>query len=58
VDQISFQLDDLTRTALSNVSLPALPPDLSRWQQPFGFLIMGFDSNYYQYRVMGTVLKQ
>ena len=36
---ISWQLDDPTQTALDSVLLPAQPPDLTRWQQWFGFNI-------------------
>ncbi|HEY7191298.1 MAG TPA: hypothetical protein VH436_32320 [Vicinamibacterales bacterium] len=55
VQMISFQLDDPTQTALTNVSLPTGALDLSRWQQFFGFDIDGYSSEGTHFLIRGTV---
>ena len=41
VDHISWQLDDETGEALTNISLPIEPPVLDDWRQPYGLIING-----------------
>ena len=53
IEVVSFQLDDPTQTALSGVSLPATAPDLSRWEQEIGFVILLHDSYFRYYFVRG-----
>ena len=46
VEMISWQLDDPTHSALSSIALSPVPPDLSKWQQWFGFEIDGAGMQY------------
>lgn len=41
VEEMSWQLDDPTTTALSSDELPTEPPDLADWQSVFGLHLMG-----------------
>ncbi|MGD0653612.1 MAG: PEP-CTERM sorting domain-containing protein [Thermoguttaceae bacterium] len=38
---VSWQLDDSTGEAYSSTDLPLVPPDLTAFQQPFGFTMTG-----------------
>lgn len=55
VQLIHFQLDDPTQTALVDTSLPASPPDLSRWQQIFGLDVDGYSSEGVHFLLRGTL---
>lgn len=49
VDQISWQLDDDTGSALTNISIPTVPPVLNHWQQPVGLIIEGTICDTYEF---------
>ena len=55
VQSIHFQLDDPTQSALVDTSLPASPPDLSRWQQIFGLDVEGYSSEGAHFLLRGTL---
>jgi hypothetical protein len=52
IDAIYMQLDDFSRTALSDTLLTGAPPDLTRWTQSFGLTI--YWGNY-QFFARGVV---
>ena len=43
VDEIAWQLDDASATALSSDALPAVPPTLGDWESTWGLTLMGSD---------------
>jgi hypothetical protein len=59
VKTISWQLDDPTQTALTEVVPPLTAPDLARWQSTFGLSLQGDDgtdysAEYYEIRALVT----
>ena len=52
---MSLQLDDPTQSALTDTTPTAAAPDLARWQQPFGFAMMGASADLIQFLIAGRL---
>jgi hypothetical protein len=54
IELINLQFDDSSQTALTDTSL-VTAPDVTRWQQPYGFDVTGYDENGSGFHAPGIV---